>query len=159
MRGKVSICVVALAALVAATPAYAETPTREEYAAAVEPICERNAVANEQILKGARERVKSDKLKAASGQFLRASDAFGATIKELAAVPRPPADANRLQKWLGFLKLVKQHLGNIGKALGEGNKIKATHIQIRAERSGNAANNVVFSFPFKSCRLTPSRFR
>lgn len=137
----------------------AEGPTRAEYVAQVEPICEKNTIANERILKHAKERIRQDKLNVAGGQFIRASQAFGSTVRALIAVPRPPGDDARLRKWFGFLRIVETNLRNVGKSLKEGNKIKATHDSIRAERSGNAANNVSFVFGFRYCRLTASRFR
>lgn len=143
----------------AAVAAGEEGPTRAEYVAQVEPICERNTIANERILKHAKERIRQDRLNVAGGQFLRASQAFGETVHAIIAVPRPPADDVRLRKWFGFLRIVETNLRNVGKSLKEGNKIKATHDSIRAERSGNAANNVSFVFGFRYCRLTASRFR
>jgi hypothetical protein len=140
--------------------AHAETPVspRAEYVAAVEPICESNTEANKRILKGARQKVNDGKMPAAGGQFIRASDAFGKTITSIIAVPRPPEDDARLLKWVGFLKIVKTNLRKIGVALKEENRVKANHEAIRTERSANAANNVSSIFPFRFCRLTPSRF-
>jgi hypothetical protein len=153
---------VAAILVAAAAPASATTlatePTRDEYVAAIEPICQANTEANTRILKGARGKVKAGKLAPAGGQFTRAASAFGKTIKQIEAVPRPAADDARLVKWFGFLETVKENIGKIGKALKQGNRVKANHEAIRAERSANAANNVGSIFPFKYCKLTPSRF-
>ena len=142
----------------AAVPILPAEPTRTEYVAAVEPICQANTEANIRILKGARGKVKAGKLAPAGNQFTRASAAFGKTITQLEAVTRPPADDARLVKWFGFLDTVQENLGKIGKALKEDNRVKANHEAIRAERSANAANNVSSIFPFHYCKLTPSRF-
>jgi hypothetical protein len=152
------------ATLVAAAVAYAETPvapapTREEYVAKVDPICQKNTDENKRILKGASEKVNSGKLAQAGRQFTSASTAFGKSVKEIKAVPRPPEDSPRLEKWFGFLKIVQTNLGKIGKALKEGNKVRAVHEKIRAERSSNAANNVSFVFGFKYCHLKASQFK
>jgi hypothetical protein len=133
-------------------------PSRDEYVAKVEPICQANADANKRILKNVRSKVKAGKLTPVGQQFIHASEAFGSTLGEISAVPRPPADDARLVKWFGFLKIVKANLRNVGKALLEGDKIKATHESVRLERSGNAANNVGFVFEFHECRITPARF-
>ena len=143
---------------VAAPAASAEGPTRDEYVAQVDPICEQNTLANKRILKGVRPKVNRGELKAAGAQFIRASEEFGVTVKEIAAVPRPPADDARLVKWFGFLTKIKTNLRMIGKALREENRVKAVHERIRVERSSNAANNVSFVFGFRYCRITPSRF-
>jgi hypothetical protein len=160
MRGTLltAASIVAATLAVAAPACAAEGPTRDEYTARVEPICEANTLANKRILKNVRLKVRNGKLGAAGGQFIRASEAFGATVREIAAVPRPPADDARLVKWFGFLKIITKNLRKLGKALKEGDRIKATHESIRVERSSNAANNVSFVFGFRYCRITPSRF-
>jgi hypothetical protein len=160
-RAKGTLATIGVAALGVATiaaPAAGEGPTREEYVAQVDPICEQNTLANKRILKGVQAKVNSGRLREAGGQFIRASEKFGVTMKEIEAVPRPPADNARLVKWFGFLGKVKGRLRSIGKALKEENRIKAVHERIGLERSSNAANNVGFVFGFDYCRLTPSRF-
>jgi hypothetical protein len=154
-----ALIVLAVTMVAAATAWAEEGPTREEYVAKVDPICQKNTEANKRILKGASQKVNAGKLKPASAQFARASAAFGRSIKEIVAVPRPAADSPRLEKWFGFLKKVELNLGKVGKALKEGNKVKAVHEKIRAERSSNAANNVSFVFGFKYCHLAASQFK
>jgi hypothetical protein len=161
MRGTLFTAFLVLAVtLVAAAAAWAEeAPTREEYVAKVDPICQKNTEANKRILKGASQKVNAGKLDQAAKQFTRAAAAFGKSVKEIVAVPRPPADSPRLEKWFGFLDKVKTNLGKVGKALREGNKVRAVHEKIRAERSSNAANNVSFVFGFKYCHLKASQFK
>jgi hypothetical protein len=161
MKRTLSIAaLIATAMMLVATSALAEEggPSREEYVAQVEPICQANTVANKRILKNVKERARDGKLKLAGSQFIHAAAAFGATVKKIVAVQRPPADNDRLVKWFGFLGIVRKDLHQVGKALLEGDKIKATHESIRLQRSGNAANNVGFVFGFDYCRVTPSRF-
>lgn len=132
----------------------AEEPTRESYVAQVEPICEANRVANKRILSGANDRVHNGQLSAAGKQFIRASESFGDMIRQIVAVPRPPADDAKLLKWFGFLRVMKTNLRKVGKAFEEGDKVKGIHESIRVERSGNAANNVSFAFRFRYCRIS-----
>lgn len=133
-------------------------PTREEYVAQVEPICQANTEANARILKNAKSRAQHGKMKVAARQFIHASAAFEATVRKIAAVPRPPADEPRLLKWFKFLEIVRVDLHEVGTALKEEDKIRAAHEGIRVQRSSNAANNVGFIFQFHYCRITPSRF-
>lgn len=154
----VSIAAVALLAPAGAGAEEGAPPTRAEYAAQVEPICQANTVANEHILAHAKERARNGKTKQAGAQFIHASAAFGVTVEKIAAVPRPPADDARLVKWFGFLEIVELDLRKLGRALKEGDKIKAAHEAIRVQRSSNAANNVGFIFEFHYCRITQSRF-
>ncbi len=163
MRGMLTTAFLALAVtLIAAAAAWAEeapVPTREGYVATVDPICKANTDQNKRILKGASDKVNAGKLAQAGSQFTRAAAAFGKSVKEITAVPRPPADSARLEKWFSFLDIIQANLGKVGKALKEGDKVKAVHEKIRAERSSNAANNVSFVFGFKYCHLAASQFK
>jgi hypothetical protein len=165
MRGTLTTAALVIAATtLAAVSASAEilpgaVPTRAEYVAQVDPICKANTDENKRILQGASEKVNAGKLAQAGRQFTNASAAFGKSVREIKAVPRPPEDSPRLEKWFGFLKIVQTNLGKVGKALKEGNKVRAVHEKIRAERSSNAANNVSFVFGFRYCHLKASQFK
>jgi hypothetical protein len=149
----------AIAILVLGTLAHAaEAPTREEYVATVEPICQRDRAAGERILGGTRDNIREGKLVLAGGQMIRASERFGKTIRQLVEVPRPPADEAKLQKWFKFLRLVRNRLRKTGVLYKKGKELEATHESIRAEKGGNAANNVSFAFGFRYCRLDRARF-
>lgn len=161
MKGTLRIGIAVLAAaLLAAGPARAEEPPtpRDEYRAAVEPICQANTEANERILKNVRKKVRQNRLKEAGAQFIHASAAFREAVDKIVEVPRPPEDDARLVKWFKFLRIVQTDLRKTGKALKARDKIKATHEVIRVERASNAANNVSFVFEFHYCHLSQSRF-
>lgn len=133
-------------------------PDRAEYVERVEPICKRNTEANERILAGARGKVKRGELPAAGRQFRRAARAFQEAIAEIISIPRPPADDRRLLRWIGHLRDVRDNMRKAGVALEEENRVRANHRVIRAERSGNAANNAGFAFDFHHCHLDASEF-
>jgi heme oxygenase len=153
---------IAAATLLLAGSAHAEeSPTRAEYVERVEPICRANTEANKRILKDVRAKARSKQPRTvtqAGAQFVRASIVFGKTVDKISTVPRPPADEPRLLKWFDQLRIVKTDLRKLGKALKEGDKIRAAHEQIRVERAANASNNVGFIFEFHYCYLTQSRF-
>ena len=75
MKGTLTTAaLVIVATLVAAVSAHAEilpgaNPTRAEYVAAVDPICQKNTDSNKPILKSARLNVKADKLPQAGKNF------------------------------------------------------------------------------------------
>jgi hypothetical protein len=155
MKGTLgTVAAVALATLAAAPPAHAEEQTRESYKAQVEPICQANRTANTKIMAGASERVKKGKLEIAGKQFVRVSRSFGGLIKQLATVPPPPADSHRVERWLELMRLLETRLRTVGKYFKQGEKIKATHESILAERSGLSANNISIVFHFHYCRLS-----
>jgi hypothetical protein len=159
-----TLATIVAALLAPAVPAHAEEPpatepTRATYKAQVEPICKRDTQRSKRILKGAEARIKKQKLVPAGRQFLRVSRTFGGAIGQIVAVPRPPADEARLQKWFKFLRIVKQRLHQLGKFLVRKQRRQATHASIRLERSGNAANNVSFPFHFHACRISRDHFK
>ncbi len=147
----------ALTVLVVPLAAAAEV-TRDEYVSRVEPICKRNTEANKRIFAGAKEEVRSGRLKAAAARFRRAAVALDKAIRQLRVVPQPAADAARLKKWIGYLEVESDYLGRIGKALAKGKKGKAQTLTVRLNRNSNLANNTVLAFGFDYCKLDPSRF-
>ncbi|HMJ74224.1 MAG TPA: hypothetical protein VK471_12790 [Solirubrobacterales bacterium] len=145
---------IAIAMLAIAPLATGEEQTRDSYKAQVEPICAANRSANEKIMAGARDRVNKGKLVPAGKQFVRASGSVAGLIKQLATVPAPSADERRIEHWLGSIQLLKQRLREVGKYYKAGEKIKAAHTSILAERAGLSANNTSIVFHFHYCRFS-----
>jgi hypothetical protein len=160
MRGKLgTLAAILVATFVVAPLVHAEEPpTREGYVARVEPLCMASTEASKRILAGVKERRKRHEFKPAGRQFVHASKAFGHGIAQIVAVPRPPADDARLQKWIKYLRIVKGRLFKLGRNLEAGERLQATHGEIALERSANAANNVSFVFRFHYCKLSRSSF-
>lgn len=160
MKGKLGTIAAALAAMLAVAPlAHGAEITRDAYRERAERICKRDTLRGKRILRGAQQRIRNQKLVPAGRQFVRVSRTFGRSVGQLVRIPRPPADAARLKKWLKFLRIVQMRLRVFGKRLKEKERVRATHASIHLERSANAANNVGFVFEFDYCRLTRSRFR
>lgn len=149
-----TLAAVAVALLAIAPFALGEEQTREGYKAQAEPICQANREANERIMDGARERLKQNKLDAVGKQFIRLSGSFGAMITKLLPIPTPSADDHRVDRWFEQMRLLKQRLRNVGKYYKVGEKIKATHESILAERAGITANNTSIVFHFRYCRFS-----
>jgi hypothetical protein len=150
----------AAAALLASAAIAVTSPsqTRESYVATVEPICKKNTKANEQILAGVRKKIQQGKLSVAAAQFAKASTAFGKAVKQLKAVPQPPADAAKLGKWLGYLDKETKLLGEIGSALKADKKGKAQRLSLLLDHNGKTANNQVLGFEFDHCLIDSSKF-
>jgi hypothetical protein len=132
--------------------------TRDTYKAQVEPICKANTEANEKILKGVRQKVKQGKLAIAGKQFGKAADALEKALKQIKAVPQPPADVAKLTKWLSYVEDEAKLFDDGGKALKAGNKTKAQTIVVKLTQTANLANSQVLSFGFRYCKLNPSKF-
>lgn len=109
-------------------------------------------------MKGARSDVREERLAVAAGKFAKATRIFGSTVKTISAVPRPPADVTKLEKWFGYLKKQESYLGQITAQLRADHAIKAQRLIARFIHSGNLANNVVLAFGFDFCSFKFSRY-
>jgi len=150
--------VVLTLAMLAAPFAEAAEVTRESYRDAVEPICKRNVEADKKILKGVKGKVRKGQLKPAATQFTKAAAALEKAVKQLKAVPQPPADKAKLAQWL---KLTKQEVGFLrqtAKKLRSGDKNGALRMQINLEHTAHKANNLVVGFEFRYCKVEPQKF-
>ena len=79
-------------------------------------------------------------------------------MKEISAVPRPPADSAKLGKWFAYLKRQESYLGQITGQLRQDHAIKAQRLTARFIHNGNLANNVVLAFGFDCCSFKFSRY-
>ncbi|MDX6634339.1 MAG: hypothetical protein QOF06_542 [Solirubrobacterales bacterium] len=159
MSGKrMILSLVAVAALLAAVPSSAAEATRESYKEAVEPICKANTEANEKILKGVRQKVKSGKYDAAAKQFQGAAKALKKTRGQLLAVPKPTEDTAKLTKWLGYVKTEVTLFESIATKLKKDEVTAAQKMVVRLVSNARQANNQVLDYEFRYCRFQPSKF-
>jgi hypothetical protein len=155
---KLVVALVAVTALLGAVAADATEEERTAYKEAVEPICKANTEANEKILKGVRAKVKAGKYDAAAKQFSSAARALKKTRGQLLAVPKPPEDATKLTKWLGYVKTEAQLFESIATKLGSDEVTAAQKMVVRLVSNARQANNQVLEFEFRYCRFQPSKF-
>jgi hypothetical protein len=147
-----------LVTLALAAPALAAETTRDEYKAAVEPICQSNKKASDRYLKGVRKLVKESKLKQAATHFIEAAAALEKTEKQLALVPRPTADEARLAKWLAGIDGEVALMRKIATKLNQGNAGKASSLSVKLTHDATTTNNQVIAFTFDYCKIDPSRY-
>ena len=145
-------------ALIAAATVLAAEVSRDEYKTAAEPICKANTKANEQILAGVRKEVRLGNLKPAAAKFAKAATALKKALRELEALPRPPADEVRLSKWFSLVKVEAELFATAGKKLKAGDKAGAEHVVTQLTQNANKANLEVLPFGFSYCRLEPAKF-
>ena len=148
----------AFALLTAAAAPAAEAPTRDEYVQRLETICEPDALATQQAMKGARADVRTERFAVAATKFAKALSIFGSTVKQISVVPRPPADTERLKKWFTYLQRQESYLRQIATQYREDHPIQAGRLTARFIHSGNLANNVVLAFGFDWCSFKFSRY-
>jgi hypothetical protein len=159
MSGKrLILSLIAVFALLGAVPALADEAERDAYKDAVEPICKANTEANEKILKGVRQTVKSGKYDAAAKQFQGAAKALKKTRAQLLAVPKPPEDTAKLTKWLGYVKTEIQLFEAISTKLKKDEVTAAQKMVVRLVSNARQANNQVLEYEFRYCRFQPSKF-
>lgn len=139
-------------------PASAAVSTRSEYVAQVEPICKKGTEANRGLLQGVEKMVAKGELRRASPRFSRAAAALGKARKQIALVPRPPADTPRLTRWLRLLKTQELLLRKMASALQQSRRSLVQNLAHRLLQGARRANNIVVGFDFKYCRLNPANF-
>lgn len=148
----------AMGLLMGAPFALAAEQTRDSYTAAVEPICKSNSEASDRILDGVKSEVRQGKLKPAAAKFTKAAAALKKALTQLKAVPKPPADSAKLDKWLGYIKNEVELFERTAKKLKAGDKSGAQTMAVRLTSTANKANNQVLAFEFDYCRVDPSQF-
>ena len=109
----------------AASPSSAPVE-RAEYVRRLEAICAPGASATRRVVKGVRANVSRGLLKRAAGQFTRAAQIFGGTVKQISVVPRPSADMETLARWFTDLHLQGSYLNKIAGALRDRGKDSRT---------------------------------
>jgi hypothetical protein len=73
-------------------------------------------------------------------------------------VPKPPADATRLTKWLGYVKTEVTLFESVAKKLSNDEVTSAQKMVVRLISNARQANNQVLDYEFRYCRLQPSKF-
>lgn len=156
--GGMLLALACLALALAAVPAAAEAPTREEYVARLEAICKPGALATERVMKGTRREIQTERFAVAAGKLAKADAIFSATVKRMAAAPRPQADLAKLRRWFAYLGRQSSYLSQITAQLRLQHAIKAQRLTARFIHNGNLANNVVLAFGFNYCSFKFSRY-
>jgi hypothetical protein len=73
-------------------------------------------------------------------------------------VPRPAADAAKLETWFGFLNEQEAYLKKIAADLRAGHTIASQGDTARFVHNGNLANRTVLAFGFHYCSFELTRF-
>lgn len=157
-RALVALLLLGVASGSGAIASAAEAPTRTGYVQELEAICKPDAQATQRAMKGARGDVQAERLQVAAPKFAKAAKIFGGTVKEIAAVSRPVADRERLEKWFSYLNQQERYLVKITAKLRAEETIVAQRLTARFIHNGNLANNVVLAFGFEYCSFKFSRF-
>ncbi len=136
----------------------ASPPTRAQFVARAEQICKAETGANRSVLAGVESMIRAGKLKRAAPRFQRAAGSLERARRRLAAIPRPPADRQRIARWLGFAKSGAARLRATGQALEQGRRNRVQSDANLLLREAKQANGVVVGFDFDYCRVNPARF-
>lgn len=150
---------IVLAVLVAVPAGAAPSDSREQYVAALDPICKRDAQRNSKLLRGSERLVRQNKLKQPARRFARAARNFQRTLKRIGAIEPPAGDKATVNRWLKQLGVQVRYLRQMSTVLARGQRGKAQRLEIKIVRNSNRANNTVFLFNFKHCLINPSMYR
>jgi hypothetical protein len=156
--------IAAVAAILAlAVPAGAVSdsvePTRSEYVAQLEKICQPGSEATQRAVRGMRADVRSERLRQAGTKFSKAKRIFAHTISSISTVARPEADRTTLSRWFAALERETVYLSRTAAALRAEDVARFQRVSAQFIHEGNKANNVVVSFGFNYCAFKPSRFQ
>jgi hypothetical protein len=158
-RRSAAIALPAAILIVASSSAAATVPpTRGDYVAAVEPICKQEVDASEGTLQGVEGMVEAGRFQPAARRLRRAAAALREAVARVAPLPRPPADATRLARWLGHARHGGQLLGRVADALEREDRPRAQRLAGELLQETRRANATVVGFDFEYCRLNPARF-
>jgi hypothetical protein len=155
---RAAVAALAVLLLWGASAASAAPTSREGFVAAAEPICKTNTEANERILAKVRSEVKEGELKPAAIAFEAAAKALQATLRELKALARPPADAARIKAWFADVEVELGLFKATAKKLRSGDRVGAERMSVKLTRAASQANDEALPFEFHYCRAEPSRF-
>lgn len=157
-RHRNALALAAMLALLALPGTSGAASNRGQYVEAVEPICERATLANEDTLDGVEAMIRRGETRRPARRLQRAAAALAAAVKQLITVPRPPADVSRLARWLGYARSGEALLRDMAWAVS---REKRSALQVMAERllrEVKRANATVVGFEFDYCRINPARF-
>ncbi len=144
------VAVVALAAGVVGSASAAEL-TRGEYVDQAEAICKTGTKKSSPLLSKGLAELKENKVTSAGPKFITTAASFDAARAKLLKLPKPADDAEELGEWLSLLKVQNFFLRKTGKALSEGERVRAQGYLSRFVHNGNLANDTVLGYGFKYC--------
>lgn len=162
-RIAIGLALVALSLLLAA-PASGEDgePTRETYKVAADPICKSTAQRIEPKLRGVKRLVLRNtkgSLRQAGNKILSTSKPRANGLARLERLPRPAADAGKLQQWFKQLRKAHKLLIRIGGLYKSGNRNKPFALERQHQSIEVRANALVIDFNFAHCKAESARFR
>lgn len=157
--GAPALCLAAV--VLASAPigeAAGETLTRSTYVPRAETVCRTATVHHQTALRGVSEMVRNHELGAAAARLRSASRALRHTISRLAAIPRPPADRQRLARWLSYGRAGDGLLQRMARRLAAGSSHGVATMANHLLRDVRRANATVVGFEFHYCRIDPANF-
>jgi hypothetical protein len=127
-------------------------PTRADYVNTIEPMCQAGTKAMQKAQSGSATDFKHGRHRRAGAKLIKSSSIMRRYLTEIAAVPRPPADAATLTTWFDRLNVFAGDIARIGRIIKTDHLAKLGNAQKRYARDGREANNIVAGFGFSACR-------
>jgi hypothetical protein len=126
-------------------------PTRAEFVAQADPICREGNRESRPYFRKVARKVRKDELPAAGRNLIRAERIQIRTGRKLAELEPPPADADRIDRWLTLVRRGVRRAIASGQALKRGDLDSASELIDRADRQIAKGRRQVRNFDFEVC--------
>jgi hypothetical protein len=146
-----TVLLAAIVPTVASAQGTGAVPTHREFVAAADRICEQPYRKALRRLYYAGRLYDRGKYVKAGKKLVRSGTVVLSAIGELRGLERPPADADRIERWLDKTERGLGRLVKAGKAMRRERLKRAHRMQKRANRTVRRAKRIVHGFGFQSC--------
>ena len=126
-------------------------PTRAEYIAQADPICREGNRKSAPYFKKVRKQVRKDRLVSAGRNLIKGERIQLKTGRKLAELEPPPADADRIERWLSLVQRGVRKAITAGQWLTRGNLDQAARLFSQAQRLFAKGRRQVRSIGFEVC--------
>jgi hypothetical protein len=129
-------------------------PTRAEYIAQADPICQTTNERGVRAIRGQAKDVTSGRYKQAARKHVRLIRIFAAGVSQLAVLQPPDADAALIGSWIQSLQAQIPLAKRITKPLARGHIPKASRILKRLTRLSDETKAMIRDYGFQFCDET-----
>jgi hypothetical protein len=126
-------------------------PTRAEFIAQADPICREGNRKSAPYFRKVSKNVRKDRLVAAGRNLIRGERIQLRTGRELAELEPPPADADRIERWLALVQRGVRRAITAGQWLTRGNLDRAARHFDEGQRLFRKGRRQVRSIDFEVC--------
>jgi hypothetical protein len=143
--------ILGLGALVVIAPAAQAQPTREEYTAQIEPICEASLPAYLDATDDGNAALKKEDTVKAGLHFARAARVFRGTFEDVRAVEPPAEDLQLISAWVALELRDARTLNRYATALIKGREHSAAHSLQTIDTIDDLIGDLIGGYELRFC--------